>query len=494
MKILDEALTFDDVLLLPGYSEVLPSQVRIETQLTKKIKLHIPMLSAAMDTVTESKTAITLAQDGGLGVIHKNLSIRDQAFEVEKVKKSEWGMILDPITIEPHAQIAKAHELMRTYKISGVPVTVKESAGLKLVGILTNRDLRFEDDLTQKVEARMTKAPLITVPEGTTLEQAKQILKENRIEKLPVVDSKGYLKGLITIKDIKKRQAFPSANKDSYGRLVVGAAVGVGAESFERSQALVEAGVDVLFVDSAHGHSKGVLDTVRELKKRFGAKVEIVGGNIATYEGAKALIQAGADGVKVGIGPGSICTTRIIAGIGVPQLFAVSEAARAGREFGVPIVADGGVKYSGDITKALAAGAQTVMVGSLFAGTDEAPGEVVLYQGRSYKTYRGMGSLGAMSQATGSKDRYFQSEVDEVGKLVPEGIEGRVPYRGSLSFNVHQLLGGLRAGMGYCGADSIPKLQEIAKFVRITNSGLAESHPHDIDVTKEAPNYRLDSR
>lgn len=487
---LSEALTFDDVLLLPSYSEVLPSEVSIATKLTKRVGLRIPLLSAAMDTVTESKTAITLAQEGGLGVIHKNLSVKDQAFEVEKVKKSEWGMILDPITIEPTAKIGQALELMRTYKISGVPVTL---GGKKLVGILTNRDLRFETELDQTVESRMTKMPLVTAPEGTTLEQAKSIFKENRVEKLPVVDKSGNLKGLITIKDLKKREAYPHGNKDQFGRLIVGAAVGVGKDAMTRGEALVEAGADVLFVDSAHGHSRGVLDTVASLKKRFGTKCDVVGGNVATYEGALALMDAGADGVKVGIGPGSICTTRVIAGIGVPQLYAVSQAGRASRERGIPIIADGGIKFSGDITKALAAGASCVMIGSLFAGTDEAPGEVVLYQGRSYKVYRGMGSLGAMGQAQGSKDRYFQSEVDEVGKLVPEGIEGRVPYRGSLSFNVHQLLGGLKAGMGYCGASDIQKLQSGAKFVRITNSGLAESHPHDIVVTKEAPNYRLNS-
>jgi IMP dehydrogenase len=406
-------------------------------------------------------------------------------------------MILDPITIEPKSLLAQGVVLMKNFKISGVPVTIKESGGLKLVGILTNRDLRFEEDFSQLVEARMTRAPLITAPEGTTLEQARRMFKENRVEKLPVVDKNGYLKGLITIKDITKQKAYPSANKDKYGRLIVGAAIGVGAESMERASALVEAGVDVLFVDSAHGHSKGVLDTVSALKKRFagpGSHVEIVGGNVATFDGTKALIDAGADAVKVGIGPGSICTTRVVAGIGVPQLFAVSEAARAAQAAGVPIISDGGIKYSGDITKALAAGASCVMLGSLFAGTDEAPGELILYGGRSYKTYRGMGSLGAMAQATGSKDRYFQSEVDEVGKLVPEGIEGRVPYRGSLSFNVHQLLGGLKAGMGYCGAPTLEKLRETARFVRITNSGLAESHPHDVDITKEAPNYRLESK
>ncbi|OFZ82823.1 MAG: IMP dehydrogenase, partial [Bdellovibrionales bacterium RIFOXYD1_FULL_55_31] len=357
---------------------------------------------------------------------------------------------------------------------------------------ITNRDLRFEEDLSQLIETRMTRMPLITVPEGTTLAQAKAILKENRVEKLPVVDSRGYLKGLITIKDIKKQQAYPNANKDKFGRLIVGAAVGVGGNNMERAEALVEAGADVLFVDSAHGHSRGVLEMIQTLKKNYRDRVDVVGGNIATFEGAKALIEAGADAVKVGIGPGSICTTRIVAGIGVPQLFAISEAARAAAPHGIPIIADGGIKFSGDITKALAAGAQSVMIGSLFAGTDEAPGEMVLYQGRSYKTYRGMGSVDAMVK--GSKDRYSQGEVDEVGKLVPEGIEGRVPYRGSLSFNIHQLLGGLRAGMGYCGAGSVAKLREGAKFVRITNSGLAESHPHDVDITKEAPNYRLDGK
>lgn len=493
MKIVGEALTFDDVLLLPGFSEILPSQVNLESRLTRKIPLRVPLLSAAMDTVTESKAAITMAQEGGIGVIHKNLSVKDQSFEVEKVKKSEWGMILDPITIEPLAQVAQALELMRTYKISGVPVTTQGSHGRKLVGIITNRDLRFEEDLIQTVEKRMTPMPLVTVPEGTTLEQAKKILKEKRIEKLPVVDSHGVLKGLITIKDIQKQQAFPFANKDGYGRLIVGAAIGVGPEGMARASALVEAGVDVLFVDSAHGHSAGVLEAVKNYKKLFGKKVEVVGGNVATFDGAKALIEAGADAIKVGIGPGSICTTRVIAGIGVPQLFAVSEAARAAKEKGIPVIADGGIKFSGDITKALASGAQSVMIGSLFAGTDEAPGEIVLYQGRSYKVYRGMGSMGAMSQAQGSKDRYFQSDVDEVNKLVPEGIEGRVPYRGSLSFNVHQLLGGLRSGMGYCGAKTVEMLQETARFVRITGSGLAESHPHDVVITKEAPNYRLNS-
>lgn len=495
MKLVEqEALTFDDVLLLPGYSQVLPSQVKLETQLSRRIRLQIPLLSAAMDTVTESKTAIILAQEGGLGVIHKNLSIAEQAFEVEKVKKSEWGMILDPVTIDPHAKISAALDLMRNFKISGVPVTVKDAKGHKLVGILTNRDLRFEEDLHQPVEARMTKMPLVTVPEGTTLDQAKKILKENRVEKLPVVDTDGYLKGLITIKDIQKQKAFPRANKDKFGRLIVGAAIGVGADMDARVGALVDAGVDVLFVDSAHGHSRGVIEGVAALKKKFGNICDIVGGNVATAEGTKALIEAGADAVKVGIGPGSICTTRVVAGIGVPQLFAVSQAVEAAKPYGIPVVADGGVKFSGDITKALAAGAQSVMIGSLFAGTDEAPGEMMLYQGRSYKIYRGMGSLGAMAQGQGAKDRYFQAEVDEVKKLVPEGIEGRVPYRGSLSFNIQQLLGGLRAGMGYCGAADLTQLRDNSQFIRITQSGLVESHPHDVDITKEAPNYRLDSR
>lgn len=491
------AMTFDDVLLLPAYSEVLPSQVSLQSRLTKNLAIQMPLISAAMDTVTESKTAIIMAQEGGLGVIHKNLSVTDQAFEVEKVKKSEWGMILDPITIGPDAALAEATQLMRDYKISGIPVTEpatgSDAGKRKLIGIITNRDIVFETDLSIRVSQRMTKAPLVTVPEGTSLDKAKEVLKEKRIEKLPVVDAQGFLKGLITIKDITKKQAYPNANKDKFGRLTVGAAIGVLSEGMARAKILVEAGVDVLFVDSAHGHSKGVLETVQNLKKMFGEKVEVVGGNVATYEGTRALIEAGADAVKVGIGPGSICTTRVVAGIGVPQLYAVAEAARAARPKGIPIIADGGVKFSGDIVKALAAGASTVMLGSLLAGTDESPGEIVLYQGRSYKTYRGMGSLGAMAQAQGSKDRYFQADVDEVRKLVPEGIEGRVPYRGSLSFNLHQLLGGLRAGMGYCGAATLDDLYEKSEFVRITASGLTESHPHDVIITREAPNYRLDS-
>ncbi len=488
-----EALTFDDVLLLPGYSEVLPSNVSTRTRLTKKIELHIPLLSAAMDTVTESKVAIVMAQEGGLGIIHKNLTISEQAFEVEKVKKSEWGMILDPITIDPDAPISKANELMAAYKISGIPVTSNGPNGKQLLGIITNRDLRFEEDFSLSVRSRMTKAPLVTAPEGTTLEGAKRILREHRIEKLPVVGKSGELKGLITIKDIKKQKDYPKANKDAFGRLVVGAAVGVGEEAFQRADALVEAGVDVLCVDSAHGHSRGVLEAVRHFKKRYGDKIEIIGGNVATREGTIALIDAGADAIKVGIGPGSICTTRVVTGVGVPQLFAITECAKAARERGISVIADGGIKLSGDISKALACGASVVMIGSLFAGTDESPGEILHYQGRSFKLYRGMGSMGAMAQSQGSKDRYFQNNVDEVGKLVPEGIEGRVPFRGSLSFNIHQMIGGLRAGMGYVGAESIPALWEKARFVRITNSGLAESHPHDVVVTKEAPNYRTTS-
>jgi IMP dehydrogenase len=491
MNIIGEALTFDDVLLVPGESDVLPGQVDLSTRLTRKLEIKIPLITAAMDTVTESKTAIVMAQEGGLGVIHKNLTLDDQALEVSKVKKSEWGMIIDPVTIHPTAKLSDAHAIMKLYKISGVPVVISEGAGKKLVGILTNRDLRFEENLNQSVESRMTKMPLVTAQEGVTLEQAKSVLKEKRIEKLPVVDSRGMLTGLITIKDIEKRRAFPSANKDQFGRLLVGAATGVGSEGVKRAESLVDMGLDVLFVDSAHGHSRGVLETIKTLKSRFGSTLEIVGGNIATFEGAEALILAGADAVKVGMGPGSICTTRIVAGIGVPQLWAISEAKRACLKHGVPLVADGGVKFSGDITKAIAAGADTVMIGALFAGTDESPGEVFIYQGRSYKMYRGMGSLSSMTQAQGSRDRYFQSDIDEVGKLVPEGIEGRIPYRGSLAFNVHQLLGGLRAGMGYCGAKDIADLQKKAKFIRISSSGLHESHPHDVTITRESPNYRL---
>lgn len=485
-----EALTFDDVLLVPGYSDTLPSAVDTRSQFTKKISLSIPLISSAMDTVTEAKTAKVMAQEGGIGIIHKNLTIAEQALEVSKVKKAEWGMIQDPITIEPMATLEEANKLMGEFKVSGLPVTVPSENGKKLVGILTNRDLNFEADYSVTVESRMTKAPLVTLPEGVSLSDAKNALKEHRLEKIPVVDSNGCLKGLITFRDIKKQREFPNATKDKFGRLVVGAAVGVGPEALERAKALVDAGVDLLVVDSAHGHSKGVIDMITLLKKNFGDRVEIVGGNVATYEGTIALLDAGADAVKVGIGPGSICTTRVVAGIGVPQLWAIKECSRAAASRGASIIADGGIKLSGDVTKALAAGAQTVMIGSLFAGTDEAPGEIVHYQGRSFKTYRGMGSIGAMAQSQGSKDRYFQADVSDAGKLVPEGIEGRVPYRGSLGANVHQLVGGLKSGMGYVGAKTIADLQEKARFLRITGSGLAESHPHDIVITKEAPNYR----
>ncbi|OFZ81469.1 MAG: IMP dehydrogenase, partial [Bdellovibrionales bacterium RIFOXYD1_FULL_53_11] len=403
-----EALTFDDVLLLPGYSETLPNETGVDTKLTRRVGMRIPLVSAAMDTVTESKTAITMAQEGGIGVIHKNMPSRQQAFEVEKVKKSEWGMILDPVTIEPLARIGQALELMRTYKISGVPVCTKNGERKKLIGILTNRDLRFETDMSAPVESRMTRMPLITAPEGTTLEQAQVILRDHRVEKLPVVDSEGNLKGLITIKDLKKKQAYPNALKDGYGRLLVGAAVGAGDRDMLRPDLLVEAGADILFVDSAHGHSKGVVEMVAALKKRFDRMVDVVGGNVATHDGAEALALAGADAIKVGIGPGSICTTRVVSGVGVPQLFALTEAVRAARKHAVPVIADGGIKFSGDITKALAAGASSVMIGSLFAGTDEAPGETILYQGRTYKVYRGMGSMEAMSQSQGARERYSQ--------------------------------------------------------------------------------------
>jgi len=483
METFTEGLTFDDVLLIPAYSEILPSQVDVSTRLTKKIKLRMPLISAAMDTVTESKTAISMAQEGGLGVIHKNLPPEDQAMEVEKVKKSEWGMIIDPVTISPDASLGEALKIMARYKISGVPVTV----GQKLVGILTNRDIRFEENMSLTVKDLMTKEELVTAREGITMPEAKKLLQKYRIEKLPVTDTSGNLKGLITIKDMVKREKYPHANKDEFGRLVCGAALGVGADMMERAAKLVDAGVDVLFLDSAHGHSRGVLEAVSAIKKRFG-KVEAVGGNVATADAVRALIEAGADAVKVGIGPGSICTTRVVAGIGVPQLTAVMDAFREASKKDIPIISDGGIRFSGDLTKAFAAGASSVMIGSLFAGTDEAPGEMVLYQGRSYKVYRGMGSLGAMKQ--GSKDRYFQEEIEEAGKLVPEGIEGRVPYRGTISSTIHQLVGGLKSGMGYVGAKDLATLRQ-AKMMKITNAGLHESHPHDVDVTKEAPNYHL---
>jgi len=482
-----EHLTFDDVLLLPCFSDVLPKETEIGTRLTRTIRLNIPLISAAMDTVTESGTAICMAQEGGIGIIHRNLSVAAQALEVDKVKKSESGMILNPITMDPEQKIYEALEVMKKYRISGVPVT---KAG-KLVGILTNRDLRFETRLEEKISKVMTKDRLITVSVGTTLDAAKEILHKNRIEKLLVVDEHNNLKGLITIKDIEKMRKYPNSCKDSLGRLRVGAAIGPGKDREERTEALVKAGADVLVVDTAHGHSRDVLEAIRDIKKNY-PDSQLLGGNIATSEGALDLIQAGADGVKVGVGPGSICTTRIIAGVGVPQLSAILETAKVSREHGVPITADGGIKFSGDITKAIAAGADAVMIGNLFAGTDESPGDLVLYQGRSYKVYRGMGSLEAMKEKEGSRERYFQGEVESESKLVPEGIEGRVPHRGSLSVTIQQLIGGLKAGMGYVGAKTIQELQQKARFVRITSSGLRESHVHDVIITKEAPNYRLE--
>jgi IMP dehydrogenase len=478
------ALTFDDVLLLPAESDVLPRQVDVSAQLTRHIRLSIPLVSAAMDTVTESRTAIAMAQAGGLGFIHKNMSIQQQALEVTKVKKYESGMVVDPITIEPDAPVHKAVALMRQHEISGIPVTKKG----RLVGILTNRDLRFEKNLDQKVEAMMTRE-LVTCREGISQDEAKELLHRNRIEKLLVVDDKHELKGLITIKDIEKTRMHPNAAKDGKGRLLVGAAVGVGPDRDERVHALLQAGADVIAVDTAHGHSRAVLDAVRDLKRNFKG-IEIVAGNVATGEAAAALCDAGADAIKVGIGPGSICTTRVVAGVGVPQITAVDSCVRAAARHGVPCISDGGIKYSGDIVKALAAGAHTVMIGSLFAGTEEAPGEVILFQGRSYKSYRGMGSMAAMKK--GSRDRYFQDDAEDM-KLVPEGIEGRVPYNGPLSMNVFQLVGGLRSGMGYTGCHTIEELRTKAKFVRITAAGLRESHVHDVQVTQEAPNYRIEN-
>jgi len=479
-----QALTFDDVLLIPGFSEVHPNHVDLTTHLTKGVSLRIPLVSAAMDTVTEGRLAIALAQQGGIGIIHKNLSIARQSEEVDKVKRSESGMITDPITIHPDAPIREAEALMGKFKISGVPVVENG----KLVGILTNRDLRFETNLDLLVRDRMTKQPLVTVPVGTTLEQATVKLQQHRIEKLLVVDEAGALKGLITVKDIEKSINYPNACKDDMGRLRVGAAVGVSRDLLERAAALIEAKVDVLCLDSSHGHSKGVLDALRSLKEKF-PLVQVIAGNVATYQGAKDLILAGADAVKVGIGPGSICTTRIVNGAGMPQITAVAEASRACREHGVPCIADGGIKFSGDIAKAIGAGADVIMIGSLFAGTEEAPGETIFYQGRTFKSYRGMGSIGAMKE--GSKDRYFQ-EGKEDTKLVPEGIEGQVPYKGKLADLVTQLMGGLRAGMGLVGGKDVEDFHQKATFVQITGSGLRESHAHDVMITKEAPNYRMD--
>jgi len=479
-----EALTFDDVLLLPAKSDVLPKDTDISTQLTRKILLNIPLVSAAMDTVTEAKMAIALAQEGGLGFIHKALPIEQQAEEVDKVKKSESGMIIDPITISPDARISDALDVMKKYRISGVPVT----KGHKLVGILTNRDLRFEKRMSLKVFEVMTKDKLITAPLGTTLEKAMVILQKYKIEKLLIVDKDFSLRGLITIKDIEKKIKYPLACKDKLGRLRVGAAVGVGDYS-ERVPELLKAGVDIIVVDTAHGHSQGVIDAVKGIKQRY-PDLDVVAGNIATAEATKDLIRAGADAVKVGIGPGSICTTRVVSGAGVPQITAVLDCFSVAEKAKVPVIADGGIKFSGDITKALAAGASCVMIGGLFAGTDESPGETILFQGRTYKMYRGMGSIGAMER--GSKDRYFQSHEMEKSKLVPEGVEGRVPSKGPLADSVHQLMGGVKAGMGYCGCENLKALRSKAQFVKISSAGLRESHVHDVVITKEAPNYRLD--
>ena len=485
-KNIPETLTFDDVLLQPGRSRVLPRDVDTTTVFSRNIDLNIPIVSAAMDTVTQSRLAISLAQEGGIGIIHKNLTIEAQALEVDKVKRSESGMIIDPITITSDRPIRDAEAIMHQYRISGVPV-VDDG---KLVGILTNRDLRFEEDLDRAVSTLMTKDNLVTVSGKVTLEKAREILHRHRIEKLPVIDGQRRLIGLITIKDIEKTMKYPHACKDSHGRLRVGAAVGVGAEAERRSARLMEAGVDVLVIDTAHGHSQSVISTLRKLRRTYRRKVDIVAGNIATAEAAKDLIKAGADGIKIGIGPGSICTTRVVAGVGVPQITAIMECARAAKAARVPVIADGGVKFSGDITKAIAAGAASVMIGSLFAGVEESPGEKMLFQGRSYKVYRGMGSIGGM--AAGSKDRYFQEDEYSESKFVPEGVEGRVPYKGYLSDSVHQLVGGLRAGMGYTGSTSIRDLQRKGRFVRMSASGLRESHVHDVVVTKEAPNYRFD--
>jgi len=480
-----EGLTFDDVLLLPAESEVLPNDVSTVTRLTPAISLNIPIVSAAMDTVTEARLAIALARAGGIGIVHRNLSIADQVAEVDKVKRSESGMIVEPVTLRAGNSVAEALDLMERYRISGVPIVDDDGV---LVGILTNRDLRFETDTSQPVSALMTSRDLVTAPVGTTLEEAEAILHRNKVEKLPVVDADGLLKGLITVKDISKRLAYPDATKDEHGRLRVGAAVGVGTDALERAAALVEAEVDVLVVDTAHGHSHGVLDIVRRIKGAH--DVELVAGNVATGDGALALVDAGADAVKLGVGPGSICTTRVVAGVGVPQVTAVYDAAQALAGHDVPVIADGGVRNSGDIAKAIAAGADAVMLGSMLAGTDEAPGEVIVAQGERFKEYRGMGSLGAMKARSFSKDRYFQGDVEDVDKLVPEGLEGRVPYKGPLAPIVHQVVGGLRQSMGYCGAATIEQMKERTRFTRITPAGLQESHPHGVTITKDAPNYR----
>ncbi|KYQ86085.1 MULTISPECIES: IMP dehydrogenase [Thermoactinomyces] len=481
-KFAKEGLTFDDVLLLPAKSEVLPREVNVGTKLAEGIELNIPLISAGMDTVTESKLAIAIARQGGIGIIHKNMKVEEQAEEVDRVKRSESGVITNPFYLTPEHKVHDAEELMAKYRISGVPI-VDENR--KLVGIITNRDLRFVRDYAMPIQEVMTTEPLVTAPVGTTLEQAEEILQKHKIEKLPLVDENGVLKGLITIKDIEKATQFPDAAKDKQGRLLVGAAVGVSKNMERRVQALIDAEVDLIVVDTAHGHSKGVLDAIHTLRRKYPDLV-IVAGNVATGEATRDLIEAGANIVKVGIGPGSICTTRVVAGIGVPQITAIYDCATVARQYGVPIIADGGIRYSGDIVKALAAGADAVMLGSLFAGTEESPGESEIYQGRRFKVYRGMGSIGAMQQ--GSKDRYFQEDAQ---KLVPEGIEGRVPYKGPLADTVYQLIGGIRAGMGYCGAATLKELKENSRFIRITNASLRESHPHDVQITKEAPNYHL---
>jgi IMP dehydrogenase len=484
-KVIGEALTYDDVLLVPARSAVLPRDVLVQTHLTRDITLNIPLLSAAMDTVTESHMAIAMAREGGMGIIHKNMSIERQMEEIDRVKRSESGMILDPITVRANQRVHDVLLLLKKYQISGIPVV---DDGNKLIGIITNRDLRFEPDENQPVSAIMTKENLVTAPVGTRLEQAKHILMKHKIEKLPVVDKHGVLRGLITFKDIQKKIKHPHACKDRHGRLRVGAAVGVTADTGDRVEALIKAGVDVIVVDTAHGHSRGVLETVRLLRKRFG-DMGLIAGNIGTGEAAKDLIRAGVDALKVGIGPGSICTTRVVAGVGVPQITAIMECARVAHRAHIPLIADGGIKQTGDIAKAIAAGADSVMIGGLFAGVDESPGEKVLYEGRSFKMYRGMGSIEAMK--AGSKDRYFQDAEDDLQKLVPEGIEGRVPYKGPLGDTVYQMMGGLRSAMGYCGARNIVELQRHGRFVRMSDAGLRESHPHDVTITKEAPNYHV---